>query len=128
MARCFVLSLYYHVMYSYTCSSNARAQAMLDVYHRAEHTAAIVAISGDYPAMGLGWGACTAYIHEILIVILKWTRDDIKIIMISLYSRENAALKSQVTRVGLAHARPIMYNRVLHSQHTMNVRTLCICT
>ena len=86
-----------------------------------------MAISGDYPAMGLGWGACTAYIHEILIAILKRTRDDIKI-MISLYNRENAALKSQVTRVGLAHARPIMYNRVLHSQHTMNVYTLCICT
>ena len=78
-------------------------------------------ISGDFLAMGPGWGARTAYIHEILIAILKMTRDDIKIIMISLYNRENAALKSQVTRVGLAHARPIMYNRVLHSQHTMNV-------
>ena len=72
-----------------------------------------------------GWGAHTTYIHEILIAILKWTHDDIKI---SLYNRENAALKSQVTRVGLAHARPIMYNRVLHSQHTMNVHTLCIRT
>ena len=27
----------------------------------------IAAISGDYPAMGLGWGARTAYIHEILV-------------------------------------------------------------
>ena len=63
-----------------------------------------------------GWGVRIAYIHEILIAILKWTRDDTKI-MISLYNRESAALKSQVTSVGLAHAHPIMYNRVLHSQH-----------
>ena len=63
------------------------------------------------------------YIHEILIAILKWTRDDTKIIMISLYNRENAVLKSQVTSVGLAHAHPIMYNRV-----TTHVRTLCIRT
>ena len=125
MAWCFALSLYHHAMYSYTCSSNARAQAMLDVYRRTEHAARLWRFLAIFRSWG--WGAHTAYIHEMLTAILNWTRDDIKI-MISLYNRENAALKSQVTRVGLAHARPIMYNRVLHSQHTMNVRTLCIRT
>ena len=35
-----------------------------------------MAISGDFPAMGPGCGAHTAYIHEMFTAILKWTRDD----------------------------------------------------